>query len=137
MRLLSLPDSLSRRIAAEASAAAPRECCGLIEGTATGEGWHAMALHASANLACDPERGFLIDPQIQFDALRAARGAGRTIIGCYHSHPGGQTEPSARDRSEAADDGFVWIIAAGGALAAYVFDAQVRDFAPLTLRRSA
>jgi hypothetical protein len=32
------------------------------------------------------------------------------------------------------DDGFVWLIVAGNALSAYVFDTSTRDFAPLTLR---
>ena len=137
MRVLAISAALCDRIAAEARAAAPRECCGLIEGVVTAEGWRAEALHASDNLAEDPDRGFLIDPQVQFDALRATRETGRTVIGCYHSHPGGQAAPSVRDRAQAMDDGFVWLIAADGALAAHVFDARARDFAPLRLRRSA
>jgi proteasome lid subunit RPN8/RPN11 len=137
MRVLVVSDVLCERLAAEARATAPRECCGLIEGVVTPDGWRAEALHGSDNLAADPERGFLVDPQVQFDALRALRGTARAIIGCYHSHPGGWTEPSACDREEAADDAFVWLIVAGDALAAYVFDARARDFAPLTLRRCA
>ena len=137
MRVLAISDALCERLAAEARLAAPRECCGLIEGVITDEGWHAEALRASRNLASDPEHGFLVDPRIQFDALRAVRGTGRIVIGCYHSHPAGPAEPSGRDRAEAIDDGFVWLIAAGNALAAYVFDARSRDFAPLILRPGA
>jgi hypothetical protein len=34
------------------------------------------------------------------------------------------------------DDGFVWLIAGATAIGAYVFDARVRRFAPLTLDRT-
>ena len=50
------------------------------------------------NLADTPDR-FEIDPAEQIKLMRALRGAGREIIGCYHSHPNGSAEPSA-DRSE-------------------------------------
>jgi len=137
MPALYLPDLLREALAREARDASPRECCGLIEGIATPEGWRAVALHGSRNLAAEPEQGFRIDPEVHFALLHALRGSGRAIIGCYHSHPGGPCEPSARDREEAMDDGFVWLIAADGAIAAHVFDARARDFAPLTLLRSA
>ena len=131
---LMLPRTLRTQLASEARAAFPNECCGLIEGVASSDGWRATALHGSKNLAADPARGFLIDAQVHFDLLRALRGTDRAIIGCYHSHPNGRGEPSARDRDEAVDDGFVWLIVAGNALSAYVFDTSTRDFAPLTLR---
>jgi desampylase len=134
MRTLVISGGLCERLAAEARAAFPNECCGLIEGVSTPEGWHATAVHKSKNLAADRARGFLIDPQVHFALLRALRGTSRAIIGCYHSHPNGRSEPSARDRHEAVDDGFIWLVAAGDALSAYVFDASARDFTPLTLR---
>jgi proteasome lid subunit RPN8/RPN11 len=130
---LILPTALCEHLASEARAAFPNECCGLIEGVATSEGWRAMALHGSKNLAAYPARRFLIDPQVHFELLRTLRGTDRAIIGCYHSHPDGRVEPSARDRDEAMDGGFVWLIIAGNALGAYVFDTATRDFAPLTL----
>jgi proteasome lid subunit RPN8/RPN11 len=119
----------------------PNECCGLIEGAATEGGWRADALHATHNLAADPMRGFLIDPEVQFRLLRALRGTDRAIIGCYHSHPNGDATPSGRDRAEAMDDGFVWLVAGvrndAATLAAFVFDAKARRFDPLALNRSA
>jgi proteasome lid subunit RPN8/RPN11 len=113
------------------------ECCGLIEGMATPEGWRATALHGSKNIAADPARSFLIDPQVHFDLLHRLRRTDRAIIGCYHSHPGGLGQPSERDRTEAIDDGFVWLIAGEGEVNAYLFDARARDFAPLKVYRSA
>jgi desampylase len=137
MQVLVLPDALRERLLAEVRQALPKECCGLIEGVATPDGWHAIALHRSKNLAADPEQGFLIDPQIQFRTLRDLRGTGRAVIGCYHSHPGGGSEPSARDRAEAMDDGFVWLIAGESGLNATAFDAAAGSFVPLRLCRRA
>lgn len=137
MRVFVLPDTLHEQLIAEAHATLPKECCGLIEGTSTQEGWRAMALHESKNLAADPAHAFLIDPQVHFDLLRRLRGTERTIIGCYHSHPGGRGQPSERDRAEAMEDGFVWLIAGEGEINAYLFDAGARDFAPLKVCRSA
>jgi desampylase len=134
MRIFVISGGLCERLAAEARAAFPNECCGLIGGVAISEGWHGLALHESKNLAADPARGFLIDPQVHFALLRTLRETDRAIIGCYHSHPNGRDEPSARDRDEAVDDGFIWLIAVGNALSAYVFDATACDFTPLTLR---
>jgi proteasome lid subunit RPN8/RPN11 len=137
MRVFVLPDALHEQLIAEARAAFPIECCGLIEGTATPEGWCATALHGSKNLAADPAQNFLIDPQVHFDLLRRLRGTDRAIVGCYHSHPGGPSEPSERDRAEAMDNGFVWLIAGEGEVNAYLFGAGARDFAPLKVCRSA
>jgi proteasome lid subunit RPN8/RPN11 len=137
MRVFVLPDTLHEQLIAEARAAYPNECCGLIEGSATPEGWRATALHGSKNLAADPAKNFLIDPQVHFDLLRRLRGTGRAIIGCYHSHPGGLGQPSERDRAEAMDYGFVWLIAGEDEVNAYLFDAGARDFAPLKVCRSA
>jgi len=137
MRALVLPDTLHEQLTAEARAAFPMECCGLIEGTATPEGWRATALHGSKNLAENPKQNFLIDPQIHFALLHRLRGTDCAIIGCYHSHPQGRGEPSERDRAAAMDDGFVWLIAGDGEWNAYVFDAGARTFAPLRVCRSA
>lgn len=120
VRRLSLPDALRDRIMCAARDAAPRECCGLIEGVRDGDGARALALHPARNLSAVPDR-FEIDPQDQFDALRAARANGHAIIGCYHSHPGGRPLPSATDLAGAGEEDFVWLIAADGVLKAFVY----------------
>jgi proteasome lid subunit RPN8/RPN11 len=131
---LLLPDSLREQIAAEARAAFPRECCGLIEGARESGVLRAIALHPSANLAT-PDDCFEIDPAKHIRVLRELRGTGRDILGCYHSHPNGRCVPSARDRGQAAQDEFIWLIAALDGVAAEVaiggFIYRNRDFAPL------
>ena len=126
------PYSLRDRLVAEARAAYPKECCGLVEGVRKGEAVRALALHPAANLAEDPEAGFLIDPAMHLGLSRSLRGTGRGIVGCYHSHPNGRVQPSARDRAAGCEEGFVWLIAAVAdevTLAAY----EGPDFRPVAL----
>ena len=110
---LHLPNALRDTIAAQARAAFPNECCGLIEGTSEGASAHATAVHPMSNLADTPDR-FEIDPAEQIKLMRELRGAGRKIIGCYHSHPNGRAEPSQTDLKSAFDEEFLWLIAALG-----------------------
>jgi proteasome lid subunit RPN8/RPN11 len=109
--ILVLPQPLRRRIVDEARAALPREACGLVEGVRDGGEIRATAIHPVPNLAEEPDR-FDLDPAQHIALLRDLRGSGREIVGCYHSHPNGRAEPSARDRAGAFEDGFLWLIAA-------------------------
>jgi proteasome lid subunit RPN8/RPN11 len=138
---LAISPNLLETIGAAARRADPCECCGLIEGAVAEDGWRATAVHETRNLARDPARHFLVDPEVQFRLMRRLRGTERDVIGCFHSHPGGRAEPSAHDRESAAEDGFVWLIAAvkpneEPAFAAFVFDAAQARFERLILSRS-
>ena len=137
-RVLVLPDELAAHILLAAGRAYPNECCGLLEGTDAPDGWIATAAHNAANLAEDPSRHFLIDPQAQFDLMRALRGKDTRIVGCFHSHPDGVAEPSKTDRAEAYETDFLYLIAAGApdagfTLRAYLFDGA-KGFAAIDLR---
>jgi proteasome lid subunit RPN8/RPN11 len=112
-RILHLADELAARVLQAASRAYPNECCGLIEGDDTPDGWRALAIHEAKNIADDPRRRFLIDPQAQFDLMRRLRGEDTRIIGCFHSHPDGEAKPSAADRAEAYETDFLYLIAGG------------------------
>ena len=107
-------------IRAAARDAFPAECCGLLEGTRDGDGFRVMTVHPAHNLAGSLDR-FEIDPADHFAALKAARAAGHTIVGCYHSHPNGKAQPSAIDLAGAGEDNFLWLIASKDALAAFVY----------------
>ena len=130
MLSLILPPRLKARIEAEAVAAFPRECCGLIEGIRTDKGAEALALHPAPNVAAAADR-FEIAPEVHFQALKAARQAGHVLIGCYHS-PSRRAcgrRPSSRDLAGAGEENFLWLIAALAAaegpvtLAAFVYSA--------------
>ena len=105
---------LAAEILARAAGAA-NEVCGLLLG-APG---HVTGVLHCRNVAADPAIAFEIDPSQLIAALRAARGGGPQVVGCYHSHPRGAAEPSARDAAEAAPNGWLWLIVAGQNLHLY------------------
>lgn len=117
---IALPADLRAGILAAARAAHPGECCGLLLGLWDQDRAHVTALHPARNLAIDPDR-FDLDPADHIAAQKAARATGHAVIGCYHSHPHGRAEPSASDLAGAAQDNFLWLIAAGDELAAFVY----------------
>lgn len=134
--MLHLSATQAARLLGAAHTCFPNECCGLIEGRRADDGWHVVQLHEMPNIADDQARNFLIDPQPQIDLLRRLRGTAHAVIGCFHSHPGGLAEPSTTDLERAVDDGFIWLIAAGGpddfSVNAYVFSSGA--FTKLTIQ---
>lgn len=97
-------------IVAETIAESGREACGLLFGT----GDRIVAHRSARNVADDPRQSFEIDPAVLLDAHRAARNGGPAIVGCYHSHPTGAPEPSARDATDAEPNGWLWLIVGAG-----------------------
>jgi proteasome lid subunit RPN8/RPN11 len=124
---LVLPEELGADIARSAKSAFPSECCGLVEGSAEKGGFRATRLHPARNLADAPDR-FEIDPVDHIAAVKSARLRGANIIGCYHSHPGGEATPSNQDLARAGEENFLWLIAATDGtntrLAGYVYGAS-------------
>ena len=102
------------RILRHASSEPDREICGLLFGSAAA----IDAAEPARNVADTPDRRFEIDPQALFAAIRAQRQGGPRLIGHYHSHPSGEVAPSACDAA-AAEPGRLWLIAAGGQVAAW------------------
>ncbi len=98
----------------EARRAADVECCGLLLGSAGGQGAVARITQAfpAANVHPDPARYFEIDPAALIGAYRAMRDGGPALIGFYHSHPNGHPRPSAVDCEHAGGDGRIWAIVA-------------------------
>ena len=102
---LEISSTLLARLVAE-SAASANEVCGLLFGTPE-EVVHAVKC---ANVAADPAISFEIDPTALIAAHKAARAGGPALVGHYHSHPNGSSEPSARDAEGAMGDGALWLI---------------------------
>jgi proteasome lid subunit RPN8/RPN11 len=105
---LQVTSELFDALLAEAEAARPLECCGLLFGEA--EEGRIDALTPAANVHVKPETHFEIDPQTLIDAHRAMRSGGPELVGYYHSHPDGRARPSATDTAMAAGDGMIWAI---------------------------
>lgn len=103
------------RIMAETIASPDHEICGLL----LGQELSVIEARACGNIAADPATRFEIDPAALLAAHRNSRNGGPAVIGCYHSHPRGPAEPSPRDAADAAADGGLWLIAAGGQVTAW------------------
>ena len=103
-------------IVAQARAADPLECCGLLLGRPVPGPEHAapeieiVEMRAAANVAAHPDRRFEVDPAVLIAAHRAARQGGSAIMGHYHSHPGGEAIPSVVDAEMAGAEGEIWLL---------------------------
>ena len=95
---MRISKELLNRIAEHAAATYPGECCGLL----VGRGDEVLAVEPTRNArameSCDR---FEIDPLDHVRVFEASRKGGWQIVGCYHSHPDGQPQPSAIDRRHA------------------------------------
>ncbi|SDG92237.1 Mov34/MPN/PAD-1 family protein [Roseospirillum parvum] len=155
MSRLWLPKALAETMRAEARAAHPAECCGLLIGTgdpSAADGARVEEVVPAANLeASHRQDRFEIDPAIRLAVMRrlgqldgdsGARAErslrGPRLLGHYHSHPAGAAEPSETDRQRAEESGLVWlIIGAEGHLGAWLAEpdeAGRPSFRRLTLR---
>lgn len=91
-----------------AAAASPeKEICGLLVG-----GADAVEAYETPNRHPKPENGFAVCDAAHARLQRQARAAGAKIVGCFHSHPSGETAPSETDLLAANGDGFIWVICA-------------------------
>ena len=129
--IVRISTTVHAAILAHAAGSPDAETCGLLFGAAD----RVEAARATTNVASDPARRFELDPQALFAAIRAERAGGPRLIGHYHSHPSGDTRPSACDAA-AAEPGRLWLIAGAGHVAAWRAQAGGpvhRAFAPLGL----
>lgn len=125
---LEVTSGVMATLLAEAEAAAPRECCGLLLGR---EGRIDQAVPAT-NVSDQPLTRFEIDPLALLTAHKAARRGGPEVLGYYHSHPSGHPVPSATDCEHSTGDSRVWAIVARGEVA-FWRDSE-KGFAPLSCR---
>jgi [CysO sulfur-carrier protein]-S-L-cysteine hydrolase len=88
--------SLIDEMVAHAREDLPNECCGMVGGS-DGE---ASAVIPVVNAAASPLR-FEMDPQGQYDALKAIEGDGGELLAIYHSHTKSPAYPSQTDVNQA------------------------------------
>jgi proteasome lid subunit RPN8/RPN11 len=101
--------SLLSRLLAGAREARGREICGLLLGYLT-EITDAVPI---PNVSADPSSAFAFDDAAHLAVSRRLREEGRSVIGCYHSHPSGDASPSATDMAMAWEANHLWLIIAG------------------------
>jgi proteasome lid subunit RPN8/RPN11 len=125
-------------IVAHARRDAPNECCGLLVGRANGpaerktEGPAEAGPHVPgtsileaipcSNGAADPTRRYEISPIDYFAQIRrcrrinAAQSEQFAVVGAYHSHPRGGSDPSETDVEQAFRDFIFLIVGLGGSI---------------------
>jgi proteasome lid subunit RPN8/RPN11 len=113
--IVAIASGVTQTLIAEASRANPHEACGLL----LGNDRRIETAIPAKNISDHPERAFEIDPATLLRTHREARGCGQRVVGHYHSHPNGQTEPSLRDAAHAVENGQFWLIVANGQVNAW------------------
>ena len=93
---MKISQQLIDEIVAHAREDLPNECCGMIGGR---DGVASRVVRVE-NAAASPLR-YEMDPQGQFDALKAIEDGGGELIGIYHSHTRSAAYPSQTDVNEA------------------------------------
>jgi proteasome lid subunit RPN8/RPN11 len=93
---MKISKNLVDEMVAHAREDVPNECCGMIGGR-DGE---ATSVVRVENAAASPLR-YEMDPQGQFDALKAIEDGGDELLGIYHSHTRSAAYPSQTDVNEA------------------------------------
>lgn len=93
---MKISQALIDEMVAHAREDLPNECCGMIGGR-DGEATRVVRIE---NAAASPLR-YEMDPQGQFDGLKAIEEAGDELIGIYHSHTRSAAYPSQTDVNQA------------------------------------
>jgi desampylase len=99
-----------------ASASPDLEVCALL----FGKNEAVTGFEVAQNVSAQPNTAFEIDPRALIAAHRRMRDGGLPIIGVFHSHPNGRVGPSPDDVAAAEPNGWIWLIAAGGQLSAWI-----------------
>jgi [CysO sulfur-carrier protein]-S-L-cysteine hydrolase len=93
---MRISQSLVDEMVAHAREDLPNECCGMIGGR-DGE---ATTVIRVANAAATPLR-YEMDPQEQYNALKAIEDGGGELLAIYHSHTKSAAYPSQTDVNQA------------------------------------
>ncbi len=109
-------DPAAIRLLVALAAASRDELCGVLLGRRGPP--IVEQLIEGRNVDRTPRRRYLLDAATLLRADAHARASGLTIVGFYHSHPGGPAIPSLADRG-AMWPGYVYLIAAVSGPAPY------------------
>src|SRR5262245_61337598 len=92
---LTIPRPVLESVIARARAEYPKECCGLLAGSAGRVTKH----HPLVNELASPT-AFRSEPRSMLAAMKAMRADGTELLAIYHSHPSSEPVPSRRDVAE-------------------------------------
>jgi proteasome lid subunit RPN8/RPN11 len=113
MSVLHLTRAVYDAIRAHGEQTYPHECCGVLLGKSTPEGWLVQAAMPAGNARTDSAHNrYNIAPAELVKIEREARRQGLGIAGFYHSHPDHPALWSATDLAEAHWLGCCYVITA-------------------------
>ena len=95
---MRIAQSLIDAMVAHAREDLPNECCGMVGGA----GGEASIVIPVVNAAASPLR-FEMDPQGQYNALKAIEDDGKEMLAIYHSHTKSAAYPSQTDVNQAVN----------------------------------
>lgn len=90
---------------------APNEVCGVLGGECGEERSRVRTVRRAENAAKNPETRYAIDPAEAIELIEVIEAEG-DLVGFYHSHPAGPSEPSETDAERAAWPGKSYVIVA-------------------------
>jgi proteasome lid subunit RPN8/RPN11 len=104
--MMRIARSLVDEMVAHAREDLPNECCGMVGGA---DGAASVVIPV-VNSAASPLR-FEMDPQGQYNALKAIEGDGGELLAIYHSHTKSAAYPSQTDVNQAVSwPDAIWLI---------------------------
>ena len=101
--MITVPESLLRKIRAHGVKDYPYECCGLLLGSYSDEGKVVQETYPISNAREESAKRnrFLIEPAELMRGERYARDHDLEVVGFYHSHPDSPAVPSQYDLEHA------------------------------------
>lgn len=90
---ITIPRKITNQLLHQAQISPNKEICGLI-GSKSGIPFHCYPID---NIAEQPERQFLLDPEQQIAAMSKMRERNEDLFAIYHSHPDAPAIPSKSD----------------------------------------
>jgi proteasome lid subunit RPN8/RPN11 len=113
MSVLRIPAPVFEAIRAHGEETYPHECCGVLLGHESPDGWHIQASVEAGNTRTDSAHNrYGISPAELIQIEREARRHELSIAGFYHSHPDHPAQWSPTDYAEAHWIGCSYVITA-------------------------
>ncbi len=111
MSVLNIPKSVFDAVRAHGEETYPHECCGVLLGQASPEGWQVQSAVRAGNTRTDSAHNrYHIAPIELVKIQREASVQGLDIAGFYHSHPDHPAQWSPTDFAEAHWMGCSYVI---------------------------
>ncbi|MEE8370947.1 MAG: M67 family metallopeptidase [Sphingomonadales bacterium] len=110
--MIRLPSQVVDHLENAARHGWPYEVCGFLIGRSRQGFAEVVSMALSPNRADDPASRFLLDPAMHLRLQRELRGSDFSILGVFHSHPGGEAALSAADCESQAPGDWIWIVSA-------------------------